>query len=117
MEVVAESTPAPSTPAPSTPAPSTSAGLDTPPAAAAEPAEVEITVDATPRIVDVYLGAAKVGTSAAPIRIKRAEGRVRLTFKATGYLPKDVDVQATASTVVNVVLKKAAGQGRKEYEF
>jgi serine/threonine-protein kinase len=83
------------------------------PSAAAEaapvaPAEVELTFDATPKVVEVFLDGNKIGTSAAPIRVKRAEGKVKLTFKAAGHTPQDLEVLASANTVVAVRLVKVA---------
>jgi len=76
------------------------------------PAEIELTIDATPP-VDVYLGAVKIGTSAAPIKLKRGDVKVKLTFKAVGYVAQDVEVPAAANTVVAVKLVKAAGAKKK----
>jgi serine/threonine-protein kinase len=85
---------------------------------AAVPAEVELTVDATPAPVDVYLGKTKIGSSAAPLRIKRADGKVKLTFKAAGYAPQDMDVPASSNAAVQVTLKKlGGGKGRGDLEF
>jgi hypothetical protein len=75
------------------------------------PAEVELTIDATPKVVDVYQGAAKIGTSEAPVRVKRAAGNVKLTIKAPGYDPKDVEVPASANGTTTVALKKAGHDG------
>ena len=78
--------------------------------AQALPAEVELTIDATPRVVDVYRDGAKIGSSDKPLRLARADGKVKLTFKAAGYAPQDLDVPASANAVVAVTLKKAAGK-------
>jgi serine/threonine-protein kinase len=87
----------------------------------AAPAEIELTIDASPRLVDVYRGAEKLGTSAQPIRIGRSEGKVKLTFKAIGFAPLDVEVPAGASATVPVRLEKAAPAvkkpGKPEVEF
>ena len=85
---------------------------------AAAPAEVELTIEATPKGVEVWQGTQKLGTTAAPVKIKRADGKVKLTFKAPGYQPQDMEVAASASTVVPVTLKKIGGPGRRgELEF
>ena len=82
------------------------------------PAEIELTIHAVPSTVDVYLGAEKVGTSAAPVKVKRGEGKVRLTFKAPGYAPQDVEVSAAANGVATVTLKKAGPSAKRgELEF
>ncbi len=80
---------------------------------AALPAEVELTIDATPKVLDVYLGGAKIGTSAAPVKIKRGDARVKLTFKAAGYAPQEMEVPAAASSTVAVKLVRAAAVGKK----
>jgi serine/threonine-protein kinase len=90
------------------------------PSAAPEvaPAEVELRVESTPRLVEVYLGATKLGTSAEPVKLKRGEGKVKLTFKAAGYAAQDVEVSASASGVATVTLVKSAPAGKKrEVEF
>ena len=84
------------------------------PSATAEtavPAEIELTINAVPSVVDVYLGAEKVGSSAAPVKVKRGEGKVKLTFKAPGYAPQDLEVSASASASVAVKLTKVAAAG------
>ncbi len=89
------------------------------PSASAEalPVEVELTVEATPKVVDVYQGATKLGSSAAPVKVKRADGKVKLTFKAPGYAPQDLEVPASSSAVVAVTLKKMGGTRRGDLEF
>jgi hypothetical protein len=81
------------------------------------PAEVELTIDATPKVVDVYQGTTKVGSSSAPVKLKRAEGKVKLTFKAAGYAPQELEVTASSNAVVDVTLKKVAGTRRGDLEF
>jgi eukaryotic-like serine/threonine-protein kinase len=80
------------------------------------PAEVELTIDATPTVVDVYRDGAKIGSSDQPVKVKRADGKVKLTFKAAGYAPSDMEVPVSANTVVAVTLKKAAKK-KSELEF
>jgi serine/threonine-protein kinase len=90
-----------------------------PPSATAPvaPAEVEITVDATPTVVMVYRDGVQIGSSDKPLRIPRAEGKVKLTFQAKGYAPQDLEVPASANAVVAVTLKKASGGKKSELEF
>jgi eukaryotic-like serine/threonine-protein kinase len=109
--------PASAPPVPAAPVPVVKPA-EAPSSAAAAPAEVELTIDATPKGVDVYQGAAKIGSSAAPVRIKRGDEKVKLTFKAPGYAPKDVEVPASANATISVSLVKAGGGGKKpEVEF
>lgn len=88
---------------------------------AAPPAEVELTIESTPKVVDVYLGKEKVGSSESPVRVKRSDEKVKLTFKAAGYAPQEIDVPAGSNTVVTVTLTKVAPvkkpAGRREVEF
>jgi HSP20 family molecular chaperone IbpA len=52
------------------------------------------------------------------VKIKRADGKVKLTFKAPGYLPQDLEVPASANGSVTVSLRKAAGSGKRgDLEF
>jgi hypothetical protein len=84
----------------------------------APPADIELTIDADPKTVDVFQGPTKLGSSASPIKIKRADGKVKLTFKAAGYAPQDIEVPASANTVVAVKLKKVVGQKKSgDLEF
>jgi serine/threonine-protein kinase len=82
----------------------------------AAPAEIEVTFDATPKEVDVYQGTVKLGSSTGPVKLKRAEGKVKLTLKAPGYAPQEVEVPSSASATVPVTLKKLVGP-KKPYEF
>jgi serine/threonine-protein kinase len=79
--------------------------------------EVEIQIDATPVPVDVFRGAEKIGTSAAPLKLKRGE-KVKLTFRAPGYLPAEVEVSPTKSTLLPVKLtKQPAGKPASEVQW
>ncbi len=84
---------------------------------AAAPDVVELTVSGTPKVVDVYQGTTKLGSSDAPIKVKRSEGKVKLTFKAQGYASKDVEVAATADAKVAVSLVKLGTAKRGDLEF
>jgi serine/threonine-protein kinase len=110
-------------PATATAAPTVTAKLPDPsvtPSATAEalPPEVELTVDSTPKVVEVWQGTTRIGSSSAAVKLKRADGKVKLTFKAAGYAPRDVDVSASANGNVSVSLVPAAGGGKKrDVEF
>jgi len=114
-----ETTPAPVTTATALalPAETAKAAPTVTPSVTAEPtvvpAEIELTIDASPKLIDVYLGGAKIGTSASPLRLKRGDARVKLTFKAAGYAPQDMEVPAAANTTVAVKLVKAVSAGKK----
>ncbi len=77
--------------------------------------EVELQVDSTPVAVDVFRGAEKIGTSSAPLKLKRGE-KVKLTFKAAGYLPADVELSPTKSTLLPVKLTKLPPGGKPASE-
>jgi HSP20 family molecular chaperone IbpA len=72
-------------------------------------------------VVEVFLGKQKLGASDQPIRVKRSETKVKLTFKAAGYVPKDIEVAADTNGDVPVTLTRASAtvkkQGNSEVEF
>jgi serine/threonine-protein kinase len=84
---------------------------------AALPAEVEVTFETTPKQpVEIWQGTTKLGTSAAPLKLKRGDDKVKLTVKAAGFAPQDVEVTPSESQKVAVTLKKAAaGGGSKKH--
>jgi serine/threonine-protein kinase len=84
--------------------------------------ESVLTIASTPKEVDVFLGKEKLGTSTNPILVKRSDSQLKLTFKAAGYAPQDVEVSAAADTKIAVALvkigvsvKKKPGAGDLEY--
>jgi hypothetical protein len=85
------------------------------------PAEVELTIKSTPAVVEVFLGKEKLGASDKPIRVKRSETKVKLTFKAAGYQQQELDVEAGATGEVPVTLTRAPAAvkktGKSEVEF
>ncbi|MEP7120721.1 MAG: serine/threonine-protein kinase [Byssovorax sp.] len=92
------------------------------PAPVGLPAEAEITVDSTPKEVEIYLGKDRLGTSAKPLHLKRSDDRVKLTFKAAGYAPQDLEIAPSADSHVAISLvklgvgaKKKPGGGDLEY--
>lgn len=92
------------------------------PAPTGLPAEAELTIDSTPREVEIYLGKEKLGTSARPLRLRRSDEKVKLTFKAPGFAPQDIEVspsahaRVTVSLVkISVAVKKKPGGGDLEY--
>ena len=81
-------------------------------ARAAEPslaAEVKLTIQATPAVVEVYLGSEKIGVSPGPISVKRGEEKVALTFKASGYEPKTLEIAPQADGLVSITLVRVPG--------
>jgi len=75
------------------------------PEVGAEATEVEITVQSTPPAVEIFRGDEKLGTSAAPVKIKRGE-KVKLRFVAKGFVSKEIEVAPTQSTLLQVQLAK-----------
>jgi eukaryotic-like serine/threonine-protein kinase len=84
------------------------------PAPTGLPAEAEITVDSTPKDVEIYLGKEKLGTSAKPVHLKRGEDKVKLTFKAPGYAPQDMEFAPSADSHLAIALVKLGGGARKK---
>jgi hypothetical protein len=88
------------------------------PVAATPPAEVEVTVKATPAGADVFAGSEKLGAAPGPFRIKRGDASVKLTVKANGYKSQDIEVTPSANSIVQVSLTKIPAQKpRSELEF
>jgi eukaryotic-like serine/threonine-protein kinase len=85
-----------------------SAPSATPSAAPAAAAEVAITIQSVPDKVEVYQGEELLGTAPGPIKLKRGQDKIKLTFKAKGYKPSDMEVAPTADVVLSVSLSKAA---------
>ncbi len=76
----------------------------------------------TPKEVEIYLGKEKLGTSIKPLRLKRSDEKLKLTFKAPGYAPQDIEIAPSADARVAVSLvkisvaaKKKPGGGDLEY--
>ena len=104
-------------PAASTPTVTPSVTPSGVPEVASDATEVELQVDATPVPVEIFRGAEKIGTSAAPLKLKRGE-KVKLTFRAAGYLPTSVEVAPTKSTLLPVTLTKVpAGKPTSEVQW
>ena len=84
------------------------------PAPSGIPAEAEITVESTPKEVEIYLGKEKLGTSARPLHLKRSDEKVKLTFKAPGYAPQDLEIAPSAGSHVAVSLVKIGAGAKKK---
>jgi serine/threonine-protein kinase len=100
-------------PVPAVPPPRPAASA--PVVAPAKPSEVELTIQSSPKEVDVYLDGEKIGTSAGTLRIKRGDAPVTLTLKAPGYAPAQVDIVPSANVVVPAKLVRL--RARPEIEF
>jgi serine/threonine-protein kinase len=117
--ILARSSPPPAvaiTPPPATASAATTATMTSAPEPMVAPAsasEVEIKIDATPPVVEVYIGDTRLGTAGAsmdPIKLKRGDDAVKLTFKAAGYLAQDVRV--TPQKPSNIVVRLTQDAGR-----
>jgi serine/threonine-protein kinase len=86
-------------------------------AIAEAPAQIELTLDAVPHDVEVYEGAVKLGSAAAPLRFERGAGARRLSFRAPGYASQEMTLPMSASATVAVRLVKIAPPRRREVEF
>jgi eukaryotic-like serine/threonine-protein kinase len=78
------------------------------------PEEVHVTVKAFPEHAAIYLGDERIGVAPGPVTLKRSADKVKLTLKAEGYAPYDVELEPTDNTVVNAKLTKLAGGGGKK---
>jgi tRNA A-37 threonylcarbamoyl transferase component Bud32 len=74
---------------------------------AAEPSEIDVKFESIPVTVEIYRGTEKIGTSAAPIKLKRGE-KVKLTFKAKGFAQREIEVLPEPNVMVPVKLTKVA---------
>ena len=83
-----------------------------PPASALTPttavAEVQVTVRSTPEHATIYCGDEKLGLAPGPVNVKRGNAKVKLTLKADGYAPADVEVEPSENTTVSIKLNKNA---------
>jgi hypothetical protein len=85
-------------------------GGEAPPATAA--ASVRVLVRATPP-AEVYWGERRVGHTSAPVVLPRGERAVRLTLRAEGHRPFELEVTPDADRELTAVLRRApAGRGR-----
>jgi serine/threonine-protein kinase len=74
---------------------------------AALPANVTITLQSTPKHVQVYFAGKKLGDSSAPLSLPRTDTPVDLTITAPGHKPKVIKVTPNADAVITVKLKPA----------
>jgi serine/threonine protein kinase len=93
----------PTTAASATPS-ATAAPAPTAAPSAAPDEEVKVTVRSTPPNAEVFEGDKPLGLAPGPLRLSKRAGTTKLTFKAPGYLPRDVDVSASGDGVVSVAL-------------
>jgi serine/threonine-protein kinase len=70
--------------------------------------DVGITFYGAPEGTDVWLGEEKIGTTPGAVRVPRTAGTIKLTLKAKGHRPKDVDVNAAEDGSISVTLEKAS---------
>ncbi len=104
--------PASTTPAPP-PRPSAervaSVAAPAPPASSAPIAvtpteEIDVTVQAIPAGSEVFLGATRLGAAPGPFKVRRGDEKVKLTVKAAGHKPLDVEFSPSANVVLPVTL-------------
>ena len=90
-----------------------SASSASPPSVVVTPTEeIDVTVQATPPTSEVFLGATRLGAAPGPFKLKRGADRVKLTVKAAGHKPLDVEILPSANVIVPVTLTKAPAGAR-----
>jgi serine/threonine-protein kinase len=77
------------------------------PKPAADPKEIEVTLQTVPDKAHVFQGTTKLGEAPGPFKLPFGREKVTLTVKSPGYQPKDVDVVPNANVTVPVTLVKA----------
>ena len=70
--------------------------------------DVELTVQATPTNADVFLAGERLGAAPGPFKIRRGDAKVKLTVKAEGYKPLELEVVPSASATLSAPLVRAA---------
>ncbi len=83
-----------------------------PPAAPATPANVIVTVTGVPDGTEVLLGGTVIGAAPGPVQLPYGTVDVVLTFRADGYLTASKTVMPSATTTLDVGLKKKPGGKR-----
>ena len=66
--------------------------------------EIELTIQATPANAEVFLGSDHLGTAPGPFKVKRGDAKLKLTLKAEGYKPLDVEVLPVANASIPATL-------------
>ncbi|MCC6646581.1 MAG: serine/threonine protein kinase [Polyangiaceae bacterium] len=99
--------------APEPPASPAPAAASSAPVVVTPTEDVEVTVQATPATAEVFLGASRLGTAPGPFKVKRSDEKLKLTVKAAGYKPFDVDIHPSANVLVPVTLARVAGGGAR----
>jgi hypothetical protein len=70
-----------------------------------------VRVDSQP-FADIYDGSQKIGTTPTTLHLKRQQGTKRLTLRASGFLPQDVDLDTASDRAVSVALTADKSQPR-----
>jgi len=78
-----------------------------PTSASASPAEVSITIRATPAGAEIFDGARSLGKAPGPFEFPRRAGKAKLTVKAPGYVSTTLEVDTNADAEVPVALAAA----------
>ncbi len=99
--------------APSASVSATQAAISATVSAPKPPEDVLVTVKAVPEHATIYLGDERIGVAPGPVKIRRGTDKVKLTLKADGYTPYDVELEPTENTVVNAKLAKVFGGPKK----
>jgi eukaryotic-like serine/threonine-protein kinase len=93
---------------------STSAAVLVPTVSAPKPPDdVLVTVKCVPEHATIYLGDERIGVAPGPVKLRRGADKVKLTLKADGFAPTDVELEPVDNTVLNAKLTKLGGGGIK----
>jgi eukaryotic-like serine/threonine-protein kinase len=78
------------------------------------PDDVLVTVKCVPEHAGIYLGDERIGVAPGPVKLRRGADKVKLTLKADGFAPTDVELEPVDNTVLNAKLTKVGGGGIKK---
>jgi eukaryotic-like serine/threonine-protein kinase len=70
--------------------------------------EIEIEVRSAPDKAEVYVGAERLGVVPGPFKVKRGTTPIKLTIKADGYKPQEIEITPDKNVAIPVPLTKIA---------
>ncbi len=93
---------------------SATAAVVTPTASTPKPPDdVLVTVKCVPEHAAIYLGDERIGVAPGPVKVRRGSDKVKLTLKAEGFAPADIELEPVDNTVLNAKLTKLGGGVKK----
>jgi eukaryotic-like serine/threonine-protein kinase len=75
--------------------------------------DVLVTVKCVPEHATIYLGNERIGVAPGPVKLRRGSDKVKLTLKADGFAPTDIELEPVDNTVLDAKLTKIGGGIRK----